>query len=51
MTYRSNPAWLAARADYIAEIPGENPAAALVRRNAAAHRMFAIETTAGKAHR
>ena len=51
MTYRSNPAWLAARADYTAEHPGEDPTAALVRRNAAAHRMFAIETTAGKAHR
>lgn len=50
MSYRRDPAWLAARAEYTAEIPGEDPTAALVRRNAAAHRMFALETTAGKAH-
>lgn len=51
MTYRNNPAWLAARADYTAEHPDEDPTAALARRNAAAHRMFAIETAVGKAHR
>lgn len=44
MSYRTDQAWIDARDQYVTEIVGEAPQAALLRRNRAAHRMFRIES-------
>lgn len=44
MTYRTDPEWLAAQADYVGEHPELNPSERLLLRNDAINRMHLIET-------
>lgn len=50
MTYRSDPAWHAARAAYMAGDPYGDSTRSLRIRHHAAHRMFEIETAHEKRH-
>lgn len=50
MTYRNDPRWKAAQADYVADVqPGERAVDALIRRQDAAVRMYRVETEYARA--